>query len=208
MRLSEEGDERPIAFISKKLSHALRNYTVTEQECLAAVVTVKNFRAYREGHAFTIVTDHASLRWLMSNQDLNFRLARWSIALGKHVVPDTLSHVNKNEVAAVDMHEGLLLDLSSKLFKLDSFKDLVEKVAANANRFPDLKTEGRYLYRKAEHLTGEQVHDEYAWKLWLPTKRRWSGRGVYFWPRLVADVKAHINACETCKTTKPPNNSF
>jgi len=27
-----------------------------------------------------------------------------------------------------------------------------------------------FLYRKAEHLTGEQMHDEYAWKLWVPNE--------------------------------------
>jgi len=84
------------------------------------------------------------------------------------------------------------------------------------------------LYRKAEHLTGEQVHDEYAWKLWLPSelipevlfqahnsplashggihKTVERVRRYYFWPRLVPDVKAYVSACEKCKSTKPPNH--
>jgi len=36
---------------------------------------------YIEGHPFKIVTDHASLRWLMSQPDLRGRLARWAIKL-------------------------------------------------------------------------------------------------------------------------------
>jgi len=78
------------------------------------------------------------------------------------------------------------------------------------------------LYRKAEHLTGEQVLDEYAWKLWLPSelipevlfqahnsplashggkhKTVERVRRYYFSPRLVPDVKAYVNACETCKS--------
>jgi len=112
VQTSEEGDERPIAFISKKLNKAQRNYTVTEQECLAAIVALKSFRAYVEGMEFTIITDHASLKWLMSNHDLNSRLARWALALQRYnfkiehrkgslnVVPDSLSRINEDVIAA------------------------------------------------------------------------------------------------------------
>ncbi|KAH8234084.1 hypothetical protein KR038_001292, partial [Drosophila bunnanda] len=129
VQVSEEGDERPIAFISNKLSKAQRNYTVTEQECLAAIVALKSFRAYVEGHKFKIITDHASLKWLMSNHDLNSRLARWALALQRYhfeiehrkgslnVVPDSLSRVNEDVVAAIDLREGFLVDLNSDHFK-------------------------------------------------------------------------------------------
>jgi hypothetical protein len=76
-----EGDERPFSFISKKVNKAQKNYTVTDQECLAAIVALKSFRAYMEGHDLTIITDHASLKWLMPNHDLNSRLARWALTL-------------------------------------------------------------------------------------------------------------------------------
>jgi len=42
---------------------------------------VERFRPYVELMPFTIVTDHASLQWLMTLKDLNRRLARWSLAL-------------------------------------------------------------------------------------------------------------------------------
>jgi len=60
--------------------------------------------------------------------------------------------------------------MNSNHFKPPAYKDLVAKVEEKKDNFPDLKTEEGYLYRKAEHLTGEQVHDEYAWKLWLPSE--------------------------------------
>ncbi|KAH8406928.1 hypothetical protein KR222_007158, partial [Zaprionus bogoriensis] len=160
-QISEILNERPIAFISKKLNRAQRNYTVTEQECLAAIVALKNFRAYVEGHEFTIITDHASLKWLMSNHDLSSRLARWALCLQRfrfkiehrkgslNIVPDSLSRVNEDEVAALDLREGLLVDLNSEHFKSAAYQDLVAKVSANKINFPDLKTEDGYVYRKA-----------------------------------------------------------
>jgi len=57
---SENGDEFPIALVSQKLNTAQKNYSVTEQECLAAIICVTRFRAYVEGHELTIVTDHSS----------------------------------------------------------------------------------------------------------------------------------------------------
>lgn len=102
VQVSEEGDEMPIAYVSKKLNKAQQAYSVTEQECLAALVCLKTFRPYVEGHEFTIITDHASLKWLMTQTDLSSRLARWALKLqgykfqivhrkGKlNVVPDTL----------------------------------------------------------------------------------------------------------------------
>lgn len=38
---SEKGDECPLAFVSKKLNKGQQNYTVTEQECLAAIACLK-----------------------------------------------------------------------------------------------------------------------------------------------------------------------
>ena len=68
-QLAEDDEEKPVAYMSKKLNPAQRNYSVTEQECLAAVLGIKKFRAYYiEGHKFKVITDHASLKWLMTQK--------------------------------------------------------------------------------------------------------------------------------------------
>jgi len=66
-----------------------------------------------------------------------------------------LSRINEDTVAALDLREGLLVDLSSEHFKSAGYVDLVENVVANEASFPDLKTDSGYVYRKAEHLAGD-----------------------------------------------------
>lgn len=59
--------EHPVAFISRTLGRSERNYAAIEWEALAVVWAVKSFRHYLLGKPFTVITDHAPLRWLLSH---------------------------------------------------------------------------------------------------------------------------------------------
>ena len=109
------GEEHPIYFVSRTLSRAERNYTVTEKEFLAVLWSVQRLRGYLQGEKFTVITDHHSLLWLNNLRDPTGRLARWNTALqmynidfvhrkgALHKVPDALSRAWEGtyEVAAV-----------------------------------------------------------------------------------------------------------
>jgi len=75
-QVDEEGTELPIAYMSEKLSKAQQNYSVTELECLAVIRGTNKFRAYIKGQDFVVVTDHASLQWLMKQNLLSRVLYR------------------------------------------------------------------------------------------------------------------------------------
>ncbi|XP_065356057.1 uncharacterized protein LOC135950441 [Calliphora vicina] len=70
VQLDDNGSEKPVAYMSKKLNTAQRNYSVTERECLAAIEAIKKFRCYLELQEFEVITDHSSLVWLMKQPDL------------------------------------------------------------------------------------------------------------------------------------------
>jgi hypothetical protein len=71
-------DSRPIAFESRKLSDAEKNYHTTEQEMLAVVHALKTWRYYLEGATFTVVTDHVSNTFFDTQPSLSRRQTRWS----------------------------------------------------------------------------------------------------------------------------------
>ena len=100
---NQGGKLRPIAFAGRGFNKAESNYTTTEQELLAVVYAIQQFKVYLLGKKFEIHTDHAALRWLLDKKETEGRLARWVTFLQQyqydiyHVkgkencVPDALS---------------------------------------------------------------------------------------------------------------------
>ena len=74
---------RPIAFLSKKMSAAERNYPVHEQELLAILHALKAWRHYLSGRPFTVLTDHQSLQYVETSAMATPRQVRWAAWLAE-----------------------------------------------------------------------------------------------------------------------------
>jgi hypothetical protein len=80
--LSQENSSgllQPVAFLSKKMNAAQRNYPVHEWELLAVMEALKAWRCFLYGSAtpIDIYTDHHSLQWINTQPNLSARQSRW-----------------------------------------------------------------------------------------------------------------------------------
>jgi len=73
----QDGVEKVIAYASRSMNKAERNYCVTDKELLAVRYFVEYFRHYLLGRRFSVRTDHQALKWLFSLKEPRGRIARW-----------------------------------------------------------------------------------------------------------------------------------
>ncbi|GFW55772.1 retrovirus-related Pol polyprotein from transposon opus [Trichonephila clavipes] len=72
-------NQKPIAFASRTLNKAERNYTVTERECLSVIWALNKFKTYFGPLPVKVITDHAALTKLTNGKNLSSRMIRWAL---------------------------------------------------------------------------------------------------------------------------------
>ena len=82
----EDGSEHPIAFTSRTLTVAEKNYAQIDKEALALIYGVQKFHVYLYGQRFTLVIDHKPLVTLLGPTKgipltAAARLQRWALLL-------------------------------------------------------------------------------------------------------------------------------
>lgn len=77
----EQGQLKPVVYISRKLLPREVNYSTVEKECLAVKWALDSLRYYLLGRKFRLETDHRALAWLGRMRDSNARITRWYLAM-------------------------------------------------------------------------------------------------------------------------------
>lgn len=131
----EEGYERVIAFISRTLKGAEKNYFTTEKELLAIIWALKKFISYIQGARIIVRTDHQALTFLKTCKFTNQRLTRWILSIqdynleimhikGKNnIVADILSRQRNRNISQERTPDEIIIafqermEFSSKLKK-------------------------------------------------------------------------------------------
>lgn len=73
--------DHPIAYASRQLNPAEKNYSTTERECLAMIFSAKKFRHYLLSNKVVFYVDHMAIKYLVNKPELSGRLARWVLLL-------------------------------------------------------------------------------------------------------------------------------
>ncbi|UYV62287.1 hypothetical protein LAZ67_2000001 [Cordylochernes scorpioides] len=220
--------ERPIAYASRTLTKAEKNYSTTEKECLAVVWALGKFRPYLYGRPFTVVTDHHSLCWLVGLKDPSGRLARWALKLQeydinivyksgrKHKDADCLSRSPLADTAEIEGHITSIQDIAEEQSKDPHLVGIREKLA-NEN-LKGYQMIGGVLYKKNYDPEGK------PWLLVVPKQMRheilkdvhdtpMAGhlgfaktydrvRKRFYWPGLYRTVSQYIAHCKECQRRK------
>ena len=118
--LMQEG--KVVAYASRKLKSHEKNYPTHDLELAAIVFALKIWRHYLYGEKCFIYTDHKSLKYLLSQRELNLRQRRWMELIkdydcvidyhpGKaNVVADALSRKTMQTLQALNAHLSLTDD--------------------------------------------------------------------------------------------------
>ena len=81
-----DGEWHPVAYLSKTLTDAERNYQIHDRELLAIIRALEAWRHYLQGspHPVQVLTDHKNLLYFRTAQNLNRRQARWALFLAEY----------------------------------------------------------------------------------------------------------------------------
>lgn len=112
-------DGRPVAYASRGLNKAEKNYATIEKELLAIVWAIKYFRPYLYGRSFKILTDHRPLIYLFNMRDPSSRLMKFRMIIEEYDF--TIEYVRGKNNAAADA-------LSRICITSDDLKEMNEKV--------------------------------------------------------------------------------
>jgi hypothetical protein len=82
-QLDSNGDQHPVAFLSKTFSKTERKYEIYDRELLGIIRALKEWRHYIQGsgHTMIVYSDHKNLTYFRTTQKLNDWQARWSLYL-------------------------------------------------------------------------------------------------------------------------------
>ncbi|KAJ1573733.1 hypothetical protein NDA15_002600 [Ustilago hordei] len=83
LKQEHEGRWHPVAFYSRKMSSAEKNYEIHGKELLAVVACLTQWRHMLAGlpNQLVILTDHEALKYFKSQRRITGRQARWAILL-------------------------------------------------------------------------------------------------------------------------------
>lgn len=137
MQEGAEAIDHLIAFASRRLPKAKKNYSTTEREGLAMVYALEKYRHYLLGGHFNMYTNHSALKYLVNKPVLGGRICRWLLMFQEYdfeviikpgrlnAGPDHLSQI-QNGKEPKNLEEGLPdVQLYAVHIMNDHFEDII-----------------------------------------------------------------------------------
>jgi hypothetical protein len=210
----------PIAYESRTMSPAEKNYPVHKQELLAVINALNKWKLLLLGMRVNVMSDHHSLTTLLTQRNLSRRQARWLETLSQfdldfrylkgpdNSVADALSR--REEVSVCEVHASLNPEELKSIregYKQDVFCKKLRTVLplrTDCILKDDLMyLDGWLVIPNHENLRSDyisQAHEALGHLGSLKTVARL--RTTFFWPGMAKQVDAYIKSCDSCQRNK------
>ena len=232
--ISQKG--KPLAFYSRKLSNAQRNYTTTEQELLSIVETLKEFRNILLGQRIKVFTDHKNLVH-ESELKTSQRVMRWRLLLEeygpeieyikgpKNVVADALSRLPKQGDIVDDVDAVLpFVPVDENVFpvhlkeiqaKQAKDRELRQKIKNNPSHFQKTVVEQVKVvtYKNRIYVPKDfriKIMKWYHHYLCHPGEARMHKTlsSTLYWEKMEDQIRQFVKQCPTCERFKKQKKKY
>jgi hypothetical protein len=232
LQKKEDGKKHPIAYFSKTLNEAQRNYDVADLELLAVVMSLDNWRSFLAGslHKVIVYSDHQNLLYWKEPHKISRRIAREVLCLSEYNIE--ICHIQGKSNGRADA-------LSRRPDYNQGMDDNTNVTVLPEHIFAKATTTITHQYRQDEeclkpwvdphqlkHINGTWykgervvITDEISRRRKLiqmhhdtPVHRH---PGInktiqimernYWWPQIRKDVKDYVQGCADCQRHKVNN---
>src|ERR1051325_9799078 len=222
------GDKHPVSYFSKAHTPAERNYAIPDQEFMAIIKALKEWRHYLEGspHTLIIWSDHENLTKWREPQQLNRRQARWMLYLErfnyvikhlpgtKNVLADALSRRPDLTPDGPDNTETTAIPSDKFINFIDN--DIIEDIKSKKDKI-DIKENYIEIDRNIFEFQGRMVipDDEEIKRKILRNGHDHETSGhpgiaetinkitkIVYWPNIRTYIHNYVKGCPICQQYK------
>ena len=123
-QINRDGEERPVKFLSRKMTLTESKYDTVNKELLGITYVLQKLRKYLLGRHFTLYTDSNAVKWLFTKKDISAKHSRYILLLQDF--PCEVVHVSgKRNVVADILTRYPLQEAPSNSQELDYFPHIL-----------------------------------------------------------------------------------
>ena len=204
----------PVAFFSRKLEPAERNYDVHDKELLAIICSLENWRHFLVGSPFvvSVVCDHRNLIFFQSRRILKPRHARWVNRLSPFKIsllyrPGTLNAaadaLSRRSEFAPSGGEGIITGISQNSFIVLPNSLFINSLSPVISSIPlcsqVISNEDKFEILRCRHDAPAAGHPGRSRTFELIARD-------YVWDNMRQEIYDYVDRCDTCQRNKSPRH--
>ena len=167
-QINEQGEERPVKFISRKMTPTEQRYDTVSKELLAITYMLQKLRRYIFGRNFKLFTDSNAVKWLFTKKELSAKHSRYILLLQDY--PCEVVHIaGKKNVVADVLSRYPCAEAPIDPQDLDYFPHILAIEASEVVNC--YETIFNYVYQYIQTLTFEGIPEEFQRRVHLERQK-------------------------------------